>query len=76
MYFQVHINTIHQLKAGTMFFISNCHIYQNELWVISANLDDGRTGVPPHVIYRPGSRSLKGWRIQFLVWDVKDEGKC
>lgn len=34
-------------------------IYQEVLWVIPAYLDDGKTGVPPHVLYRSGSWCLK-----------------
>lgn len=33
--------------------------YQDELWVIPADPDDGGAGVSPHILHRFGSRSLK-----------------
>lgn len=51
-------------------------IYQKELWVISTHLDDGRAGVPPHILHGSSTWGLKTpvgkWLSWFGVWKVRE----
>lgn len=63
----VHHNTVDMINV--IHSVSGCHagagliqcedIYQDELWVIPANFDKGRAGVPPHILYSSGPRGLE-----------------
>lgn len=52
-----------------MILYMNLDFYQNELWVIPANFDDGRTSVPPHVLHSSGPGCL-GLKKFFWSWTL------